>query len=899
MDIEPQPLVLPFDRIGAADLPMVGGKGANLGELFGAGFPVPPGFCVTTIAFRKFLASTSVLAETIYQVLETLAPDDVEGVRRAGARIQADLAAVAIPDDVATAVLAAWQALGAEHAYAVRSSATAEDLPGASFAGQQDTYLNVRGQEALLTAVRACWISLFTDRAILYRAQNGFDHRTVLLSVVVQAMVYPEVSGILFTADPLSGHRQIASIDAGFGLGEALVSGIVSADLYRVDKRTLRVIETRVADKQLAIRPQPDGGTYRESLDEAQRTARALTDEQAVALAALGSRIEAHYGQPQDIEWCIDGTGRIFVVQSRPITSLFPLPEPTPADDALHLYMSFSHLQVMTDAMAPMGRSVLRTLLPFGKPGPLTEENPFVAAAGGRLYLDLTPLTALGPFRHAAPKLLTIGDVLIADGVRQVVERPEFLAGIPHLARKTKAHELARFLLPVLWQAQLWLWWRRPEEARPWVNRFCEAQVELARTRLAAPSPGLERVREAQIVLATGMLRMFPRLLPVIAAGAMARALLLLLGADPGDVNALLRGLHGNATTEMDLAVGDLADVARQSPALVLLLRTYDPATALERADEVAGGRAFLDALVEFLDRYGLRGPSEIDISRPRLQDDPSPVIQVIVGNLQHDGLGAHRAHHRELAVAGEAAVGRLAAAARRGALGPLRAVVVRRLARVVRHNMALREHPKFMLVRILGAVRMALLEAAELLVADGRLASVNDVWFLTLSEAIEAIEDTALGLGPRIIARRAEHARNMSLRPPRVMTSDGEIPEVRHNATDLPPGALPGSAASTGIAEGLAKVVLDPRAEVLQRGEILVAPFTDPGWTPLFINAAGLVMEVGGLMTHGSVVAREYGIPAVVGVLDATRLIRTGQRLRVNGDRGYVEVLDGQEGAS
>jgi pyruvate,water dikinase len=895
--VEPQPLVLPIDRIRAADLPLVGGKGANLGELAGAGFPVPPGFCVTTTAFRRFLAAAGERSEAMYGELEALAPGDVDGVRRVGAQIRAELAAVAVPDEVTVAVLAAWEALGAEHAYAVRSSATAEDLPGASFAGQQDTFLNVRGREALLAAVRACWISLFTDRAILYRAQSGFDHRTVLLSVVVQRMVWPEVSGILFTADPLSGHRQVASIDAGFGLGEALVSGLVSADLYRVDKRTLDVIEARVAEKELAIRPRPEGGTVREALGDVQRNARALSDEQAVALTVVSSRIEAHYGQPQDIEWCIDGDGEIFIVQSRPITSLFPLPEPAPSDDALHLYFSFGHLQVMTDAINPMGRSVLRTLVPFGKPGAPTEENPYAPAAGGRIYLDATPLMAVRPLRHVAPKILTVGDVLIADGVRQVVERPEFLDGLPHLSRRTKPHELARFFLPVLWQAQLWLWWRPLEEAGPWVTAFCDDQVEQIRARLAVPPAGLARVGEARLVLASTMLRFFPRLMPVIAAGGIARALLLRLGADPGEVDALLRGLNGNATTEMDLAVGDLADVARQSPAVVERLTAQNPAAALSRLDEVAGGREFLAALDAFLERYGMRGPSEIDISRPRLRDDPTPVLQVVVGNLRHDGLGAHRAHHRQLAVAGEAAVGRLAAAARRGALGPLRAVVVRRLARAARHCMALREHPKFMLVRVLGTVRLALLEAADVLVAEGRLASVEDVWLLTLGELITALEDPAADLSPRIAARRGEHARDSGLRPPRVMTSDGEIPEVGHDRTDLPPGALPGSAASMGIAEGIARVVLDPRAEVLQRGEILVAPFTDPGWTPLFINAAGLVMEVGGLMTHGSVVAREYGIPAVVGVLDATRVIHTGQRLRVNGDRGYVEVLgDGRE---
>ena len=246
--------VAPFDSIDKRDLGLVGGKGANLGEMTRAGFPVPGGFCVTTDAFRAFLEGAGDTA-ALFARLAALNPEDTEAVRRAGDETRARLRTAPIPDAVSAVVEAAWRDAGADHSYAVRSSATAEDLPGASFAGQQDTYLNVRGREALLEKVRNCWVSLFTDRAISYRARNGFDHRRVLLSVVVQRMVFPEVSGILFTADPIDGRRQVVSIDAGFGLGEALVSGLVSAGLYKVDKRTGDLIEKKIARKTLAIRP--------------------------------------------------------------------------------------------------------------------------------------------------------------------------------------------------------------------------------------------------------------------------------------------------------------------------------------------------------------------------------------------------------------------------------------------------------------------------------------------------------------------------------------------------------------------------------------------------------------------------------------------------------------------
>ncbi len=890
------PYVLPFGAISARDLPRVGGKGANLGEMTRAGFPVPPGFCVTTAAFVRFMAGDPSAEEWVYQSLADLAPDDLVRVRRVGTKVRERLGALPIPADVKAEVLAAWEEAGTDHAYAVRSSATAEDLPGASFAGQQDTYLNVRGRQALLDAVRACWVSLFTDRAIIYRATNGFDHRAVQLSVVVQRMVFPERSGILFTADPLTGHRHIASIDAGFGLGEALVGGLVSADLYRVDSRSGRLLEARVADKRLAIRPLPGGGTVRETLEEPLRSAQVLSEAQAIDLARLGERIAAHYGVPQDIEWCIDAAGERFVVQSRPITSLYPLAEPVPTDEALHVYMSFSHVQVMTDPMPPLSLALWRILIPFGKRDQPEAYNPFVATAGGRVYADVTPPMLLPAVRERFPSLLAAAaDSLMAGALRDVVGRDEFVArGEAPGVRRTRPREIAHYLVPILLRVQAWLWWRPPESAVPLLNdRIARITAEVE-ARLAGAVPGAEAVREARRLAGSVFVENMLPVVSVIAGGMLSRAVLLKLTGDRAAVDAVLRGFKGNVTTEMDLEVGDLADLARRHPAVVDCLTRQAPAAALAELPAVEGGAEFRAALDAFLDRFGMRGPSEIDISRPRWGEDPSPLIQVIVGSLRGEA-GAHRAQHARQVREGEAAAERLVAGARHGLLGPVRAALVGRMTRVMRGLLAGREHPKFILIRVLGHVKTVLVDAGRELAARGRIERAQDVWYLDWEELIAALESPdppAVDLRPRIAERRADHARFAHLRPPRVMTSDGEIPEVRHDHTDLPPGAMPGSAASAGIVEGLAHVVRDPTTEILSPGEILIAPFTDPGWTPLFINAAGLVMEVGGLMTHGSVVAREYGIPAVVGVLEATTKIRTGQRVRVNGDLGFVEVV-------
>jgi pyruvate,water dikinase len=907
------PLTLPFEAIAAGDLARVGGKGANLGELGRAGFPVPPGFCVTTDAYRLFFDAACAAGGDPLAALAGVDGADVEAVRAAGARVREGLGRVPMPAAVAAAVAAAWEAAGGDldgAAWAVRSSATAEDLPGASFAGQQDTYLNVRGRAPLLDAVRRCWISLFTDRAILYRARNGFPHEAVLLSVVVQRMVRPDVSGILFTADPITGHRGVCSIDAGFGLGEALVSGLVSADLYRVDKRSGEVLEKRIGDKRIAIRPLPEGGTREEELPPAQRHAPVLDTERIAALVALGRRIEAHYGRPQDVEWCIE-RGRTFVVQSRPITTLYPATEePAPEDGGLHVYVCQNHIQGMIDPIPALGRSLIRLLNPFGKDGRRTTRTRFMTAAGGRLYHDLTELMRVPAAARVFPALLSGSDELMGRALAGVIARPEFLRGQTWRGRAATLRGALQLLGPALARAAgIALFARTSAVLAPRVARM-EALVRGHRAGLAA-TRGAERLGRLHQAVA----RIFDEIegpwLPAIFASMAALGLLRRLAGDAGrdDVAALMRAMPGNVVTAKDLAVAELADLARAHPAVTEHLRAAqaDPRRALETLPDVAGGAVFGEAVERYLAEFGARCPSEIDVSRPRYRDAPAPFLQAILAQLQAPRAGEARRRHEALAGEAEQAVERLANAARGRRGGALRAAAVRRLARVTRDLTSAREHPKHYAMRVFELVREAVLDDGRALCAAGRLDVADDVFHLTIDELGQALraaprggpEDQTAGargggdLRALVAARRADHARWRGLFPPRVLTSEGEAVVAAHARCGLPAGALAGTPASAGVAEGPAKVLGDPHGGVVAPGEILVAPFTDPGWTPLFTHAAGLVMEVGGQMTHGSVVAREYGIPAVVCVADATRLIRTGARVRVDGDRGYVELLD------
>lgn len=394
----------------------VGGKGAHLGALSRIdGIRVPAGFCVKTDAFRRIMAEAPSIDDRLDH-LSRLSPDDREAIRTLSAEIRRTIEGIVLPDEVAAAITRALTRLGERAAYAVRSSATAEDLPTASFAGQQDTYLNVIGPAAILSHVSRCWASLFTERAVTYRQRNGIDHRTVQMAVVVQRMVFPQAAGVLFTADPVTSNRKVASVEASFGLGEALVSGLVNADAYRV--RDGEIIDRAIAAKRLAVHALPGGGTTQQAVNPERQEQPALTDAQVVRLVRLGRRIEAHFGHPQDIEWClVDDDFQI--VQSRPITTLFPVPEAGDAEN--HVYVSVGHQQMMTDAMKPLGLSVWQ----------LTALAP-MRHAGGRLFVDVT--------RHLAPPtsraglldaLGTYTDPLMRDALETVIDRDDFIPSLP------------------------------------------------------------------------------------------------------------------------------------------------------------------------------------------------------------------------------------------------------------------------------------------------------------------------------------------------------------------------------------------------------------------------------------------------------------------------------------
>ncbi|HEY1333773.1 MAG TPA: PEP/pyruvate-binding domain-containing protein, partial [Myxococcaceae bacterium] len=648
-----------------------------------------------------------------------------------GVRIREHLEALTMPPDVRAAVLQAWRGLGREHAYAVRSSATAEDLPSASFAGQQDTFLNVRGGEPLLEAVRRCWASLFTDRAIAYRAKHGFGHRAVLLAVVVQRMVVPEASGILFTADPITGRRKTVCIDASFGLGEALVAGLVTADLYEVRQGTL--VTKRVSRKALAIRPLPAGGTVTEALPPEEQERQALPDDRILELAGLGLRIEEHYGREQDVEWCLAG-GKFFIVQARPITSLYPAPRA--AEGRLHLYASFGHVQMMTEAMKPLGVSALRTFVPVGDRSSAGESELF-QEAGGRLFVDLNPVLRYRRLRHLVPQVLPLADERIARAVAEFLQREEYRAALRPEKRLELSFALkaAPFLFSVLGTFLL----RNPGRGVKEIERDMEGMIAERRRRVEE-AQGADRIRRIRSTLRS----LFPdllgkKVLQNVLPGVIAFRLIGSLSerwlGDTAELANLGRSPPGNVTTEMGLALGDVADVVRAHPGAIERLRPATDETFDRDLREIPGGDEVQHVFRTFLERYGMRCTGEIDITRPRWREAPTQLIAAIEGHLRGGAPGQHRRDYEAGKEDAERAAVRLLERLRATRGGALKVVVMRRLITVYRCRIGLREHPKYYIVRVLDLAKRAILEEATGLVGAGLLRSPDEVFWFSLEE--------------------------------------------------------------------------------------------------------------------------------------------------------------------
>jgi pyruvate,water dikinase len=868
--------VLRFDEVGRDHIGHVGGKGANLGEMVAAGLPVPPGFCVTARAYRHAIQAAD-LSDPIQEILRDLTIEDRDKVDQRSAQIRALIEQAPIPSEIEGPVVESYRWLGEQlrreaMPVAVRSSATAEDLPGASFAGQQDTYLNIRGDEQLLEHVRRCWASLWTERAVTYRTKQGFDHGLVHLCVVVQAMIDAEVSGILFTANPISGNRAEAVINASWGLGESIVSGLVDPDTITVDRTRKQVVSRQAGTKEMAIVYGKNGGTVEVETSEAQRAEQALSDEQALELAEWGERIEAHYDAPQDIEWGY-AEGKWYMLQARPITTL------TEDDE----YNRTMFVDIFPDALSPVFLAVIERLfsamLDFSlrymgfKP---PDDIPPIGAFYNQPYFNRSyieqafaplspkvriPLVAglvnpFSPHEQQAPRELSLPYIRMMSNVLKFMIRfPKLIPGL-----------LAEYHANVAYLANLDM------------ESHTDEQIVQAVRKLVYEDAS--RLLNYDYLMISVMRRTYELL---------GTLLFPTFGEDTDEWRTkLVSGVTGNVTMETNLRIWDLAQVAKQSPEASQILRESELKDVRVRLEKEPNAEPFLRELDRFLAEFGHR-EVRMDILYPTWVEDPAPILGFVRGYLDSDESQSPHLHQDRLVSEREEITDRALARLRQSVSGRLlRAPLFRWILEQTQEHTRERDTMHFELTRLFPPARRAFIELGRRWKEAGLFERVDDIYYVTLDEML----DLARSPQPvrELIHGRREEFEDSKQRPwPNVVRGDQEIyPE---GATpDSGDGDLRGIAGSPGVIRGPARLVRSPEEfDRLKKGDILVAPMTNPVWTPLFAIASGVITEVGGILSHGAIVAREYGIPAVMSVPGVTKLLSDGQQVTVDGDHGVV----------
>jgi rifampicin phosphotransferase len=875
-------------------LSLVGGKGKNLIELVQANFPVPEGFIITTDAYHAFVEANHIQTQ-IFTFLKASKPDDMSLLESISAQIRSLFESGTMPKDIEAEIASAYSELRRKTgAVAVRSSATAEDLPGLAFAGQQDTYLNVIGDEALMKAVKHCWGSLWTVRAITYRERNQIVSDTVALAVVVQTMIASEVSGVLFTANPLTGRRDEMVIDASFGLGEAIVSGQVEPDHYVIRSQDWRITERKLGAKALAIIPRVEGGT--ETISKNLSSTQVLEDSQIIELAKMAQRVSDTFASPQDIEWAW-ANQQFYLLQARPITSLYPLPRGI-ADADFHIYVNFNAIQGVSDPITPLGIDLLR-LMAGGVAKVLGIEQPMneiMPEAGNRLFIDFTTIMQDPRLRNIGLSILEGGE----PGARQTLLRL-IESGTISTKPILSTRRIIRLILsglPIL--SRVFAAVLRPDRVRQGAIAdaelyITEAQAHIEQARnladclkaIEADLPHSDRIS----------IRIMPSVVPIISAAPplVDGWLRNWLDEAPGAALQLMRGLPGNVTIEMNLKLWDAAQRIRADSETLDAIQQQSFESLVQDYRQKKLPPIAQQALEAFLEIYGMRGMAEIDAGHAKWRDDPTPIIQTLLGylDLKDTQLAPDIVYARGAEQAERLAQAYIARS-RKLPFGWLRA----RLLDAVIHRMrtlgGLREIPLFYIARLFGIYRTALLGYGHALMEAHQLEQADDIFFIPLEDLKRFAAGKVVDLQSIVTTNRITFDYELNRRQmPRVLLSTGEaFYEGAGELTDSGP-KLTGDAVSPGIAEGRARVIFNPYNVRLEPGEILVCPSTDPGWTPLFLTAGGLVMEIGGMVTHGSIVAREYGIPAVVGVHQATKRIQSGQRLRVDGSRGQVTIIE------
>jgi pyruvate,water dikinase len=914
-----------FTEIDVSEITDVGGKGANLATLVSAGFPVPSGFCVTTRAYQEFLESAGLGPQIVARLAETNV-ENLEQLRDCGAAIRQLILEHDIPDIIREAVLFeywkafAFETIGensGEYFVAVRSSATIEDLPESSFAGQYDSYLNIFGEIELLIALKRCWASLWSERAIAYRHRKGIDHTKVLMAAVVQQMIMAEVSGVLCTTNPVNGNRQECVINANWGLGESVVSGMVTPDEFLIEKTSCRIKQQHIAEKT-SMTVRDSQGTVNAFVSAEKQQQACLSEEQLQKLVTLGNKLEAHFHVPQDIEWALIGDN-VFLLQSRPITAL------QLTSDISSQYSLFNrHHSILWGH--PLNRERLKSSVTYWSnfnvretmPYPLTPlswsywNDVLVPMIMGHVF-GISEQSALYPYCHLmdlvnghiywnmnmAYGLGGFGKILhlIDDEAGRVFERLYMNGALQTISFPGKLYlplykSLFRAALNCL-QTLMHL----PQSLHPgYIARFWKKACALERKSLhtLAEQELLELFQRTSRML-TDLIWPFGIAMTIGGIASVIVQKLIRKWPDTS-IETLIAGISGNKTTESALRVYELSQMPDTLKSLFLTLPVEDLPEALEATEE---GREFLERLDQFLEQFGHRSVKEFDIHQPRWQEEPSFLLQMIKNYLQLDAQDQTPLEHVEhIAQERESMTETIRRRLSQGwfaKLFPWKRWLFDMVLRLMQTYWPSRENLKYYWLKLYPGLRRIFTEMGRRLLVCGYLENVEDVYFLQAAELEGLLQQTGQEKGAirRLVGQRKKAWQEyQTIDTPFIIRSDGA--SVAEEITEQPAvNVLSGTPAFRGKVTGRARVILDPTQGCsFNKGEILVAPITDPGWTPLFLTASALVMEAGGVISHGAVVAREYGIPAIVGVKDAVKRIHTGDEITVDADLGKVVLL-------
>lgn len=807
-------MIVPFEDMGAADTTRVGGKGANLGECFRAGLPVPPGFCVSTDAYR----------DATHEIADHVRADAARG-NAVAARNR--VLGLPLPPSLSSAIADAYDRLGAP-TVAVRSSATAEDLPEASFAGQQDTYLGIVGIDAVLDAVRRCWASLWTDRAVDYRRQHDVPDNDLAVAVVVQTMVAADTAGVLFTRNPVTGEQTTMLASAAYGLGESVVAALVTPDTFVLSRTPPAVVDRQLGSKQSRIDVATAGGTVSMEVSEADRAMQSVSDEQLLRLTELGERVEAHYGTGQDIEWAFVGQD-LYLLQARPITThTTAVPGHTPVNSRVE--------------------RTLRDDLIEHYPAPF----PLDLFAVHQIQGAIQDLMRTAGLRAAPAASLLHGneDGVIRIDIAPPRPGPAVLTRLPRLFVQGIQHDPAR--------------WPGEEAALREQLEFLAGRIRELHTNdddtvLAVLGDAVAR---AASITAD---RFISYLAPMIVNRTLAAGLIKLSRSKcPTSPEDLYVGVPYK-TAEISAAIAELAELARGCGAADVIT-SAPPGTVGQALASLPAEGEFREPVGAFLAEHGARtARMYLPFSNRSWREDPEAFYALLAATLRGTPLPQDPRVNPAQQIEE-----RLPALLRRRWRSNTAKLQARHIGR---------EGTVYLIEEFFCIARAAMDTIASRLVDRRQLDDTDDVRYLYLPEVEGALDNTKRRLQPIVARRRRRRGAAEAIWWDRDQPADDS--------------ALRGLPASAGRATGTARVIHSPAEfHSLQPGDVLVCPFTDPAWTPLFALAVAVVADTGGPLSHAAIVAREYGIPAVLGVAHATSL-PDGATLLVDGTSGAVTVLD------